>query len=219
MTYSCVPWLIRVCHDSCMCAMTHSCVPWLKHVCHAYHLGPLMMMVCFNYLSWRKNVVAVFGTLSSFLTEIHIFSGVVCIDCPLFRWSKTENIHVNLAWLVWGPTLKSTLAPLPPVCQVYVWANVCIRACVKEDDIGRSRADAGASRYCVFPSTHTTHTRTHACAHTQSGNIMHFHARVSTWNIWRFWNVHTIRNTHAWFMRAICAMTMWQTLVVNDSFT
>ena len=38
-----------------------------------------------------------------------------CLGCMSFsRWWKTENIHVDLALLVGGPTLLSTHAPLPP---------------------------------------------------------------------------------------------------------
>ena len=33
---------------------------------------------CHHYHSWRNNVVIASGTLSSFLTRLHIVSGVVC---------------------------------------------------------------------------------------------------------------------------------------------
>jgi len=36
-----------------------------------------------------------------------------CLRCLSCRWYKTENIHVDLALWVWGPTLLSTHAPLP----------------------------------------------------------------------------------------------------------
>jgi hypothetical protein len=38
---------------------------------------------------------------------VHIVSGFVCVVtvCPFFRWWKTKDIHVDLAWLVWGPTV------------------------------------------------------------------------------------------------------------------
>jgi len=41
-------------------------------------------------------------------------SGVVCVVCTFANDEKQENIHVDLALLVWGPTLLSTHAPLPP---------------------------------------------------------------------------------------------------------
>jgi len=34
---------------------------------------------CFYYHSWRNNVVIAFGTLSSFLTYLHILGGVVSL--------------------------------------------------------------------------------------------------------------------------------------------
>ena len=37
---------------------------------------------CFYYHSWRNNSVIAFGTLSSFLTYLHIVNGVVCVVCP-----------------------------------------------------------------------------------------------------------------------------------------
>ena len=37
---------------------------------------------CFYYHSWRNNVVIAFGTFSSFFTQFHIVSGVVCVVCP-----------------------------------------------------------------------------------------------------------------------------------------
>ena len=55
---------------------------------------------CFYYHSWRNNVVFAFGTLSSFLTQFHIVSGVVCVVCPFAGEGKLKNIHVDLALLV-----------------------------------------------------------------------------------------------------------------------
>ena len=68
---------------------------------------------CFHYPSWRKNVVIAFGTLSSFLNQIHIVSGVVCVVCASAGDEKLKNIVVDLV-LLKGPTLLSTHAPLPP---------------------------------------------------------------------------------------------------------
>jgi len=36
---------------------------------------------CFYYHSWRHNGAITLATLSSFLTELHIVSGVVCVVC------------------------------------------------------------------------------------------------------------------------------------------
>jgi len=42
-----------------------------------------MMMIAFIItLAGRNDVVIAFGTLSSFLTLLHIVSGVVCVVCP-----------------------------------------------------------------------------------------------------------------------------------------
>ena len=41
-------------------------------------------------------------------------SGVVCVVCPFADDGKLKIIHVNLALLVWGPTLLPTHAPLTP---------------------------------------------------------------------------------------------------------
>jgi len=54
----------------------------------------------FYYHSWRNNVVIVFGKLSSFLTQLHIVSGIVCVGCPFAGDEKLKNIHVHLALLV-----------------------------------------------------------------------------------------------------------------------
>jgi len=45
-------------------------------------------------------VVIAFGTLSSFLTWLHIVSGIVCVVCPFAGDEKLRNIHVDLALLV-----------------------------------------------------------------------------------------------------------------------
>ena len=37
---------------------------------------------CFYYQYWKYNVVIAFGTLASFLTQLHVASSVVCIVCP-----------------------------------------------------------------------------------------------------------------------------------------
>jgi len=55
---------------------------------------------CFFYHAWRNNVVIAFGTLASFLTYLHIVSGVVCVVCPFADDEKLKNIHVDLALLV-----------------------------------------------------------------------------------------------------------------------
>ena len=39
---------------------------------------------------------------------------VVCVVCPFANDAKLNIIHVDLALLVWGPTLVSTHAPLTP---------------------------------------------------------------------------------------------------------
>ena len=70
---------------------------------------------CFYYHScrekWCSNCVwnsLVFSYLAS-------HSEWRCLCCLSFcRWWNTENIHVNLALLVRGPTILSTHAPLPP---------------------------------------------------------------------------------------------------------
>jgi len=41
-------------------------------------------------------------------------SSVVCVVCPFVDDEKLKNIHVDLALLVWGPTLFSAHAPLTP---------------------------------------------------------------------------------------------------------
>jgi len=41
-------------------------------------------------------------------------SGVVCVVCHFAGDENLENIHVDLALLVWSPTLLSTHAPLTP---------------------------------------------------------------------------------------------------------
>ena len=41
--------------------------------------------------SWRNNEVVAFGTLSSFLTQLHIVSGVVCVVCPFADGSKATS--------------------------------------------------------------------------------------------------------------------------------
>jgi len=47
---------------------------------------------CFYYLSWINDAIIAFGTLSSFLTWLHIVSGVVCVVCPFaLRWWKAEK--------------------------------------------------------------------------------------------------------------------------------
>jgi len=70
---------------------------------------------CFHYYSWRNNVVVVFRALSSFCSLLRIVIEVVCFCCPFAGDEKPENIHVDLASLVWGPTLLSTHACLPPL--------------------------------------------------------------------------------------------------------
>jgi len=42
-------------------------------------------------------------------------SGVVCGVCPFADDEKLKNIHVDLALLVWGPALLSTIS----IGQVY----------------------------------------------------------------------------------------------------
>jgi len=71
---------------------------------------------CFYYHPWRNSIAVAFGTFSSLLTRFNIVSGVVCVVCPFCKWwlGKNKNNHVDLAWLVWGPTLLSTHPPLPP---------------------------------------------------------------------------------------------------------
>ena len=54
----------------------------------------------FHCHSWRNHVVTAFGTLSPFLTYLHIVSGVVCGVCTLAGDEKLKNIHVDLALLV-----------------------------------------------------------------------------------------------------------------------
>jgi len=55
---------------------------------------------CFYYHSWRNNVEIVFGSLSFFLTQLRIVSGVDCVVCPFVGDEKLRNIHVDLALLV-----------------------------------------------------------------------------------------------------------------------
>ena len=51
---------------------------------------------------------------SLFFSYLASMSGVVCVVCPFADDEKQKNIHVNLALLVWVPTLLSTHAPLTP---------------------------------------------------------------------------------------------------------
>ena len=46
---------------------------------------------CFHYHSWRNNVVITFGTLSSFLMQLHMVSGVVCVVCPFAGDEKLKS--------------------------------------------------------------------------------------------------------------------------------
>jgi len=53
----------------------------------------------------------VFSYLASH-SEWHLM--IVCVVYSFACNEKLKNIHVDLALLVWGPTLLSTHAPLPP---------------------------------------------------------------------------------------------------------
>jgi len=55
---------------------------------------------CFYCHSLRNNVIIAFGTLSSFLTQLHVVRGVVCVVCAFTGDEKMKNIHVDLALLV-----------------------------------------------------------------------------------------------------------------------
>ena len=55
---------------------------------------------CFDCHSWRNKIVIAFETLSSFLTKLHMVSGIVCIVCPFADDEFLKNIHVDLALLV-----------------------------------------------------------------------------------------------------------------------
>jgi len=57
-----------------------------------------MMMIAFIITLVKNHVVIAFGTLSSFLTQLHIVSGVVFVIWHL-QGMKTENIDVDLAFL------------------------------------------------------------------------------------------------------------------------
>jgi len=43
-----------------------------------------------------------------------------------YKWWKTNNIHVDLAALLWGPTLLSTHVPLPPRTLCPLWCERCL---------------------------------------------------------------------------------------------
>ena len=51
-----------------------------------------------QYTSTPNNVVIALGTFPSFLTYLHIVSGVVCVVCPFADDEKLKNIHVDLAY-------------------------------------------------------------------------------------------------------------------------
>jgi len=56
---------------------------------------------CFYYYSWRNNVVIAFGTLSSFLTYLHIVSGVVCVEfliesLPVQQQARSSTLMLDL---------------------------------------------------------------------------------------------------------------------------
>jgi hypothetical protein len=54
-------------------------------------------------------------------------SGVVCVICPFADDEKLRNIHVDLALLVWGPTLLSTYSPLPPIASASSMSKLATR--------------------------------------------------------------------------------------------
>jgi len=39
----------------------------------------------FHYHSWTNNIVVAFGTILSFLTQLHTVNGVVCVVRPFCR--------------------------------------------------------------------------------------------------------------------------------------
>ena len=67
----------RWCSRDMSCAET-----WLIHTCRDSSDTCLCIDDdCFYYHSWRNDVVIACGTLSSFLTQLHIVIGVVCVVC------------------------------------------------------------------------------------------------------------------------------------------
>ena len=56
-----------------------------------------------------NNVVVAFRTPC-----LHMVGGVVCVDLSHLQIMKNWKHHVDLAWLVWGPTLLNTHTLLPP---------------------------------------------------------------------------------------------------------
>jgi len=58
-----------------------------QEVTMKHEIGNKLMMIAtlgkiMYYHSWRNNVVIAFETLLTFLTQLHIVSGVVCVVCP-----------------------------------------------------------------------------------------------------------------------------------------
>ena len=58
------------------------CCPFLHELSHLRTTNIMMMIAFIITLAGRNDVVIAFGTLSSFLTLLHIVSGVVCVVCP-----------------------------------------------------------------------------------------------------------------------------------------
>jgi len=148
-------------------------------------------------------------------------SGVVFVVCPFADDGKLKNIHVDLALLVWDPTLLSTHAPLPPLNPLPslflfflffpppTWKSRQTQvsftykshlAVWRERDVYEWDMSNNMNESChTHTHTHTHHTHTtHTHAHIFVLNThTHTHPQIlCVTRLIHIWHTHTHTHTH-----------------------